>query len=77
MSMNNLFLHTIISYFISEFCQASTPLRMSRGVLKTKRYFGKKSNVDTNIYFEEYLKAVSRSNYKNSAQNLFKTKMSR
>ena len=26
---------------------------------KTKRYFGKKFNVDSNIFFEEYMSAVS------------------
>ena len=30
-------------------------------VLKTKRYFGKKSNVETNLYFEEYLNIVAQS----------------
>jgi len=28
--------------------------------LKIKRYFGKKANVDTNVYFEEYMASVSK-----------------
>ena len=27
---------------------------------KIKRYFGKKYNVDSNLYFEEYMSAVSK-----------------
>ena len=29
-------------------------------MLKIKRYHGKKSNVDTNIYFEEYMNTVAK-----------------
>lgn len=29
-------------------------------MLKIKRYFGKKANVDTNVYFEEYMASVSK-----------------
>ena len=28
-------------------------------MIKIKRYHGKKSNVDTNIYFEEYMNSVA------------------
>ena len=29
-------------------------------MLKIKRYFGKKSNVELNIYFEDYMESVSK-----------------
>ena len=29
-------------------------------MLKIKRYYGKKSNVELNIYFEEYMESVSK-----------------